>query len=272
MSNLPNSIVLVRHGESEYNILAARKKADPLYQKFVQQYNRSMTSRRTRDLAEKVQEKFAAKWGDHDTPLTPNGIRQANVTGQKLGLMMPPPDIIFCSPYLRTLDTLKHLKEGWPKNAVVSKGEPGHQYSRNSCEISNVEVVEDILLREQNYGVGILYNDWRVFQALNPKQKILRDLNKPYWWKYPQGESMADTQLRDKIFWIENEERCAGKDILIVSHHRFILADVANKENLKPEQVLALDKESPPLNCGITTYSNVNGKLELECYNKKIWE
>ncbi|MCK9344598.1 MAG: histidine phosphatase family protein [Candidatus Pacebacteria bacterium] len=254
----PKSVILIRHGESEYNSLARRKESEPLFQKLKASYDRSPTSRRTRDLAEKLQKKLTAPWGDHNIPLTQEGMRQAKVTGEKLRNTLASTDVIFVSPYVRTRDTLAHMMDGCP-------------------ELRYVPVVEDILLREQKYGLGILFNDWRVFQALMPEQKKYRDLDGPYWYQYPQGESIPDVQLRMRIFALDTLAKYAGRNVLIISHHRTILSYVANQKNLSPEQVLALDKKERPANCGVTTligdnyFGDCKG-LKLEYYNRCFWK
>jgi broad specificity phosphatase PhoE len=254
---LPNSILFVRHGESAYNALAAQKEREPLFQKLKIAYDRSPTSRRTRDLAMKVQEKLKAPWGDHDTPLTERGREQSEATGKMLSLDFPTPDIIFCSPYLRTRDTLGYLVRGWAKASDPA--------------IKDVDVVFENLIREQNYGTGILYNDWRVFQALNPDQKRFRDLNTPYWYQYPQGESIADVVERVRAFHNDFLLACADKNVLVISHHRTILSYVALREKLKPDEVLALDEKERPINCGVTFFRNTGRTLLLKGYNESYW-
>lgn len=255
---IPSSVIFVRHGESAYNALAKQKFSDPDFQKLVISYDKSMKSRRTRDLAKRVQEKLKAPWGDHDTPLTERGKEQSVETGAELALILPRPDIILCSPYLRTCDTLTHLVHGWA--------------STGDAKIKDVNVVYENLLCEQNYGIGILYNDWRVFQALNPDQKDLRDLKTPYWYQYPQGESIADVVERMRVFHDSILPKYAKKNVLIISHHRTILSYVALKEQMSSDEVLKLDDKEKPINCGVTMFQRKDNDLRLGCYNKRLWE
>jgi len=255
---IPSSVTFVRHGESAYNALAKQKFSEPDFQKLVIAYDKSMTSRRTRDLAKRVMEKLKAPWGDHDTPLTEHGKGQSIETGSELALNIPRPDVILCSPYLRTRDTLTHLVHGWALTG--------------DTEIFEVEVVYENLLREQNYGVGILYNDWRVFQALNPEQKRLRDIKTPYWYQYPQGESIADVVDRMRAFHDSILSKYARKNVLIVSHHRTILAYAAQQKKMQSDEVLKLDDTEKPINCGVTMFQRKNFDLALTCYNKRLWE
>lgn len=275
---LPRSVTLIRHGESAHNILAAQKEHEPVFQKFVRSYAKNMTSRRTKDLAKKVQKLFPREWGEHNIPLTEEGIRQSRITGQKLGVMIPPPDIIFCSPYKRTRETLEQMIDGWPKNGYVAsprsylpEGSPGYKEVQHSSEISDVKIIYDPLLREQEHGLGIVFNDWRAFQSFMPEQKTYRELKNPYWYKYPQGESIVSVQQRLDIFDLKYASLCAGKDVFIIAHHRTILSYRMNKEGLSDEDYLRIEEAEAPVNCGVTIFRNTGEKLELEHYNKCLW-
>ena len=135
----------------------------------------------------------------------------------------------------------------------------------------------DDRIREQEHGLYLLYNDWRVFQTLHPEQRRLRNLLGPYWYQYPQGESAAQTRERVRSITSTIVREWAGKHVMLVTHHLTILSIRANFERLSPEEFMRLDEEEKPRNCGVTLYRGnpnlgKNGKLELEYYNRSFWD
>lgn len=253
----PRSITLIRHGQSEYNILKGRKEADPLYQEFKQAYEKNHTSTRAKFLAKEVMKKFALGVSDYGTKLTEEGAFQSMETG--MGLREaghPVPDVILCSPYLRTRKTLEGIGRGW--------------------EINVTHAIMDDRIREQEHGLSLLYNDWRVFHVFHPEQKGLRELLGAYYYPYPQGESAANVRDRVRLMTGTIIREYAGKDVLIVTHHLTILSILANFERMSPEQFLEMDHGNKPINCGVTLYEGdptlgKNGKLVQRFYNKKFY-
>ena len=168
----------------------------------------------------------------------------------------PLPDIVLVSPYMRTQQTYTEITVAWP--ALLS-----------------VPVIYDDRIREQEHGLSLLYNDWRVFHVFHPEQKKLYDLMGPYWYQYPQGESVP--QVRDRIRSMTNTliREYAGAHVLIITHHLTILSFRANFERLSAEHFLRLDKREKPINGGLTRYRGnpnrgTDGKLELEYYNRSL--
>lgn len=134
----------------------------------------------------------------------------------------------------------------------------------------------DERIREQEHGLSILYNDWRVFQTLHPEQKLLREQEGRYWYRYPQGENVADVRLRTHNWMGTLIRDFAEKKVLVVTHHLTILSLRANFERLDENGFLHLDEHEAPINCGVTVYrgnpnKGTNGKLELEAYNQKFY-
>ena len=252
----PQSLTLVRHDTSAYNILRAQKEADPLYIAFTEAFNKDHTSAETRSLAEQVRTKYALDFGGAATPLIDGGGDQSFQVGKALS-KGEPPDVIFVSPFKRTLHTLSHMTRGWP-------------------ELASVKTYQDERVREQEHGIGFLYSDWRVFYAYHPEQKDLHDLEGPYWYRYPQGESVADVRERGRSFLTTLTRDFSGKRVLVITHHLNILALRANLERLSEDQFLHLDKKKKPINCGVTLYTGnphvgENGRLELTHYNQKLY-
>jgi len=94
----PESLTLIRHGESEYN---------------------------KNKIENKLFDPCQLEYSDETTPLTDEGKRQANVVGEKLKEIIKIPDVVIISPYLRTRETFDNLMLGWPelKNIVQFEDE-----------------------------------------------------------------------------------------------------------------------------------------------------
>lgn len=253
----PSSITLVRHGESQYNELRYYKERSSRYQLFKTEFNKDLRSKACRKLAEEIRKDFGLNVSDYDTPLTREGHNQAVKTGLRMLSTVPIPDIMIVSPYRRTRETLRDMSDGWHS-------------------LLNRECVYDDRIREQEHGLSLLYNDWRVFEVFHPEQHDFKKLQGPYWYQYPQGESVAQVRDRIRLFTSTLIREYAGKDVMIVTHHLTILSIRANFERLSPEEFIRLDEEEKPRNCGVTIYRGYpdrgkDGKLELDCYNRCFW-
>lgn len=254
----PNTFTLIRHGQSEYNVLRAKKEVSPLYQEFKKSFEKDPRSETTRRLALRVQKVFALNTSDYDTRLTEEGMRQARETGKRLSTLIPVPDVVFVSPYLRTRKTFECIAEEWPM-------------------LTHTKIVYDDRIREQEHGLSLLYSDWRIFHVLHPEQGELYRMMGPYWYRYPQGESVSDTRDREREFAGMLIREYSGADVLAITHHLTILSTRANHERLTPEQFTHLDEHEKPVNCGVTIYKGnpklgTKGRLMLIDYNKQLWE
>jgi broad specificity phosphatase PhoE len=253
----PLSVMFMRHDTSAYNVLRDQKRSDPTYKVFLKAWRSNPDSEVCRALAIEVWQKFALSSGDASTPLADPDGGKAYRTGLRLSEEFGEvPDQIFVSPYLRTLGTLKHLRRGWPA-------------------LNDVDDKEEERVREQEHGLALIYNDWRVFETLNPEQRMLRKLEGPYWYRYPQGENVPDVRLRLRS-WMQTLSRdYVGKKILVVSHHLTILSIRANFENWSSDRFIEVDEKDKPRNCSITLYrghpeKGKDGRLLLDYYNKSF--
>jgi broad specificity phosphatase PhoE len=253
----PKSITLIRHGKSKYNNLRGLKEADADYKRFKRAFERNYQSQETLELARFIKEKYPVAQSDYETALTEEGILQARTTAKALSQTEGLPDVIFYSPYLRTRETFSHMREAWP-------------------ELKKVKNISEDRIREQEHGLSLLYNDWRLFQVFHPEQKLFRDLQGPYWYQHPQGESIS--QVRDRIRSMVTTliREWSEKDVWLITHHLTILSIRGNIERLSPEEFIRLDEEEKPINCGITRYicnpnQGKDGKLELTFYNKCLF-
>lgn len=252
----PASVTFMRHDTSNYNVLAAKKKADPLYGRFMEAWNADRDSMQTRDLALEVKAKFALKMSDADTELADLEGRQAFETGEALAANgHPVPDIIYVSPYVRTKETLRHLTRGW-------------------TALEGVRVLRDERLREQEHGLANIYSDWRVFEAIHPEQRELRDLLGPYWYRYPNGENVPDVRERTRSWMSSAMRDFARKHVFVVTHHLTILSALCHLERLEADEFIRMDEHEKPINCGITIFRGYpeegeQGKLRRVEYNTR---
>lgn len=253
----PASITMVRHGRSAYNALRAVKMKDELYLRFLRAYEEDYTSPTCRELALQVWKKFGLGTSDYDTPLDEEGIEQAFKTGMGMAqdARSPRPDVVLVSPYLRTRQTWEHMQRG-------------------GFNADGAKIIMEDRIREQEHGLSVLYSDWRVFHVLHPEQKLLRELLGPYWYQYPQGESVSAVRDRTRDVNGMLVREYPEKHVYMITHHLTILSMRANFERLTPEQFIHLDEHETPINCGVTRYigdpdQGVDGKLILSEYNTR---
>lgn len=252
----PSELLLIRHAESAYNILKKQKESDKEYQRFKVLFEKDPLSAKLRPVAMRLNERYALNCSDRETPLTATGEAQARVTGKNMReLSAIAPDVIFVSPYLRTMETLRLLKQGWP-------------------ELSSARVYEEERIREKDHGLALLYNDWRIYHVLQPEQGKLSRLLGEYDYRFLNGENIPDVRQRTRSWFSTLTREFAGHRVMAITHHLTILAARANLERMGPEKFLDLDVHEKPVNCGVTRYlghprEGRQGRLQLEEYNSK---
>lgn len=251
----PTEVTIVRHAQSAYNVLRDKKDADYEYLEFKRFFDKDPEGGRAKELAQIIMDRYALGVGDYETPLTEDGREQARVTGRNLSLNISLPDVILCSPYERTRNTLDEIRSQW-------------------TGLGDVRVVMEDRIREQEHGLALLYNDWRVFHVFHPEQRKLRELLGPYWYQFPQGESVSMVRDRVRSLLSTITREYSGQRILLVTHHLTILSIRAILERLSPEEFIHLDEVEKPVNCGVTFYKGnptegKRGRLERLFYNRK---
>lgn len=251
----PNYLVLLRHARSKFNELKETLEKDRLWPAFVEQYKCDFQSSATKLLAKKLLEKYKNPYNDRKTPLTEYGRTvQAIKTGAYLKTQIDLPDVILVSPYLRCLETLEGLKDGW-------------------SDLKNVKTYQEERLVERSVGIRQLYTHWRLFHVFHPEQKELYDLEGYYDYQYPQGDNMRDVNLRMKSMFDTITREFSDQNVLCVGHGVTIMGFRTAQERLTEEEFLEIDHKNPPKNCSITIYrgdpkQGKDGRLVLECYNE----
>ena len=261
----PNTLTIISHGASEYNLLKVKKKANEDYLKFETLFTKEYEaaedidwpSKKLTILAKKIWKENKFLYSDYKTPLTKEGFNQALKTGTNLKKTIKLPDVIYYSPYLRTRETLKGLAQGWP-------------------ELVKIKRVSEERIREQEHGLQSLFGDWRIFCVLNPDQALLLKREGDYFYRHVNGENKADVKDRIRSFVSTLIRENAGENVLVISHHLTLLTIRANLERWLPEEFIRVDKEQKPINCGVTVYQSDpnkggHGKLILKTYNKQLW-
>lgn len=231
----PAHLLLVRHAESAYNALKLRMNEDELYQDFKIAYQQNPLSDKVVEMAKQLHQLYPPQHSDMLTPLAVGGLEQAHQLGKQLRQMSSLPDVVYVSPYLRTWATLVGVLDEWP-------------------ELSSVRVIEEERIREQEFGLRLLYSDWRFYFALNPEQSLLLSLQGSYWYRYVQGENIADVRDRNRSWMNTLTRDFAGQSILAITHHLNILAFRSNMDRLNAQAFLDLDADHQPANCSITEY------------------
>ena len=130
----PEWMMLIRHDVSAFNVLKKNKGKDKQYSEFLSEFEKDPCSVKSRELALIMSKKYSLGLGDAETPLGEDG-KRAEKVGRELRKKYDVPDIIFVSPYIRTLDTLKNIMKGWP-------------------ELKKVKIIEEERIREQEHGLS----------------------------------------------------------------------------------------------------------------------
>lgn len=217
----PNLLVIVRHGQSERNVAKEQAKAG----------NSSVWASGVRDV---------------DTPLTSLGVQQAITTGQFLRDRYKF-DVIFSSPYMRTLQTSQHIAE---QLAAVPR------------------IILEERIREIEFGVldGLTHQGTR---ERYPEEWERREREGKYWYRPPGGESRPDVALRVHSFLGTLTRDYRQKNVLVVCHSVVVLIFRRLLERWDEAKYMEVESEDDVLNCSLTTYryDSEARRLNLDGYN-----
>lgn len=217
----PARLWLVRHAQSAGNVANAAALAN---------------GRHELDLATR----------DMDVPLSPLGARQATALGAWLASLDPPPDVVWCSPYRRALDTARL--------AMAAAG-------------LTFPMVCDERLREREFGVLDRLTRPGV-EARFPDQAAARAFLGKFWHRPPGGESWADVAARARSVLVDLRLDHAGDGVVVVAHQAVVMVWRYVLERLSEEEILAIDRAVDVENTAVTAYEgDAIGAPRLVAFN-----
>ncbi|HEX6750411.1 MAG TPA: histidine phosphatase family protein [Longimicrobium sp.] len=174
---------------------------------------------------------------DVDVPLSPRGEEQAAALGRWFAAMPPSerPTVVLVSPYVRARRTAELVR------------------ASGGTEDPEEELIVDERLREREFGILDRLTPIGVQQRF-PEQAEHRRLLGKFYHRPPGGESWADVILRLRSAVDTVSLHHADRRVLIVCHQVVVLCLRYILEELDEAAVLAIDKQSAVLNCGICEY------------------
>jgi broad specificity phosphatase PhoE len=174
---------------------------------------------------------------DVDVPLSPLGRRQAEAVGHWFAALPEGerPEVVLSSPYLRARETATIICD-CGGTAPAARG-----------------LVVDERLREREFGILDRMTTEGI-RALHPDQASHRRLLGKFYHRPPGGESWVDVILRLRSALDTVSLHHADRRVLVVCHQVVVLCFRYVLEELDEAAVLAIDKESAVLNCGICEY------------------
>ncbi|WP_217369042.1 histidine phosphatase family protein [Nonomuraea antri] len=217
----PLRIIAVRHGESEANLAYQRAGDTPLV------YER----------------------GDDEVTLTGRGVRQAAALGRLLaGLPADEaPEVVWCSPYLRALDTWKIAQEAWGIAAPLP-------------------VAVDERLCDRRWGELAPYNEAAIAQQFPEELARWRDEG-DYVYRPPGGESFGDVAVRLRDFLGDLREEADGRRVLIVAHDAVVLILRHVIDETPDADLAAVARYAPIMNASVSIWHAPEGALSLLSFN-----
>jgi probable phosphoglycerate mutase len=225
----PEKLWLVRHGQSQGNI--ARDKAD-----------------------QAGHLEIAIDVRDVDVPLSELGHRQAKAAGDWFASLPDDerPEVILCSPYVRTRQTAKIICEA---GALAGPGQ---------------RPIVDERLREREFGVFDRLTTAGI-RARFPEEAKHRSMLGKFYHRPPGGESWADVILRLRSMLNTINLHYSDRRVLVVCHQVVVLCFRYILEELDEQQILTIDHEAELLNCGICSYDFEPGEEGLCAPRLVMW-
>lgn len=188
-----------------------------------------------------------------DVPLSPLGREQARALGRWFARDgAERPDVMLASPYARAHET-----------ARLFRGAGGCAPGENICV--------DERLREKEFGIldGLTADG---IAAVEPEQARFRAALGKFYHRPPGGESWCDVILRLRSLLNTVSLHYGERHVMIVAHQVVVLCLRYILEGLDESSILAIDREAPIANCGVTEYVfdpaiGADGALRLTRFN-----
>jgi probable phosphoglycerate mutase len=217
----PRELVAIRHGQSTANVAFAEAEA---------------TGALTVPITER----------DADLPLTALGRAQAAAAGRHLACA--PPELVYCSPYLRARETLALILEA-------------------ASPAAGIPVRYDERLRDRETGAFEMQTA-PALRLKHPEEMARRDHVGPFYYRPPGGENFPDVALRIRSLLHDALPDAAGRRILLVGHDSTVLMlrlilDGLDEQHLSP----IVDAGGVIGNCAVTRWTADGPALRLAEYN-----
>lgn len=175
---------------------------------------------------------------DSNHSLTPLGQRQVEKTGEFMKTMVNESTVLYTSPYLRTKQTAKAIYSQLP---------------------GQVPFYESPLIRE--WELGNLYD----FTDRSPKAKKEFKAAGQFYFRYQNGESLADVYLRATMFMNTVVDRAKQQqryeNLIIVTHAAFIQMLLAFLMNWPVDDLAGF---KPIENASVIKVNEVDGEYQYE--------
>ncbi len=217
----PQRIIAVRHGQSEANLAYRQAAGVPLV------YERE----------------------DHEITLTDLGRLQAAALGVFLKSLpwQEAPEIVWCSPYLRAMDTWSLAHQAWG--------------------VGPLPVRVDARLRDREWGELRHYNQAAMRQRF-PEEAARLLAEGEYGYRPPGGESFGDVAIRLRRFLGDLRAWAEGRRVLIVAHDSVVLILRHVLEESPDTELAAVGVHAPIMNASVSTWESRDGRLELLAFNE----
>jgi probable phosphoglycerate mutase len=174
---------------------------------------------------------------DVDVPLSDLGREQAMAAGRWFAALPSDerPEIVLSSPYVRARQTARIICE---QGALVR---------------GPARIIIDERLREREFGIFDRLTTLGIRERFPDEAAHRRRLGK-FYHRPPGGESWADVNLRLRSMLNTINLHYCDRRVMVVCHQVVVLCFRYILEELDEQQILAIDKQSDVLNCGIAAY------------------
>ena len=191
---------------------------------------------------------------DVDVPLSDLGLRQAEATGHWFAALPDEekPEVILASPYIRARQTAEAICNA---GGVAGGGKP---------------TILDERLREREFGVFDGLTTLGIRQNYPAEAEHRAKIGK-FYHRPPGGESWADVILRLRSMMNTINLQFADRRVLVVCHQVVVLCMRYILEELTEGQILAIDKQSEILNCGISAFDFLPDERSICWPRLAVW-
>jgi broad specificity phosphatase PhoE len=174
---------------------------------------------------------------DVDVPLSDLGHAQAAATGRWFAALPEEerPEVVISSPYIRAKQTAQAICDA---GGLAGGAKP---------------TILDERLREREFGIFDGLTTLGIREQF-PREAAHRAKMGKFYHRPPGGESWADVILRLRSALNTINLHYADRRVLVVCHQVVVLCMRYILEELTEGQILAVDKQSEVLNCGICAF------------------